>query len=52
MARHLRLAAMVARHLVLFIDGKLENAGLGEFCCSSRPLRQRETPSGDISPSN
>jgi hypothetical protein len=34
-----RLAAMVAKHLVLFIDGKLENAGLGEFCCSSRPLR-------------
>lgn len=41
-ARHLRLAAMVARHLVLFVDGKLENAGFGEFCCSSRPLRQRE----------
>lgn len=39
-ARELRLAAMVARHLILFIDGKLENAGLGEFCCSSRPLRQ------------
>jgi hypothetical protein len=33
---------MVARHLVLFIDGKLENAGLGEFCCSSRPLRARD----------
>ena len=38
-ARHLRLAAMVARHVVLFIDGKLETAGLGEFCCASRPLR-------------
>ncbi len=37
--RQLRLAAMVARHLVLFIDGKLETAGLGEFCCSSRGLR-------------
>lgn len=34
-----RLAAMVAKHLVLFIDGMLENAGLGEFCCASRPLR-------------
>jgi len=41
-ARRLRLAAMVARHLALFIGGKLEVAGLGEFCCSSRPLRQRE----------
>jgi hypothetical protein len=36
----LRLGAMVARHLLLFIGGKLEVAGLGEFCCSSRPLRQ------------
>ena len=41
-ARRLRLGAMVARHLVLFIGGKLENAGLGEFCCSSRPLRRSE----------
>jgi hypothetical protein len=40
----LRLGAMVARHLALFIGGKLEVAGLGEFCCSSRPLRQREPP--------
>jgi hypothetical protein len=38
--RRIRYAAMVARHLLLFIDGKLENAGLGEFCCSSRSLRQ------------
>lgn len=45
-ARHVRLAAMVARHLVLFIDGKLEDAGLGEFCCSSRPLRQRDALPG------
>lgn len=37
--REALLSAMVAKHLVLFIDGKLENAGLGEFCCSSRPLR-------------
>ena len=41
-SRHLRLGAMVARHLVLFIDGKLETAGLGEFCCSSRPLRAHD----------
>jgi hypothetical protein len=42
-AQQLRLAAMVARHIVLFIDGKLETAGLGEFCCSSRNLRQGES---------
>ena len=40
--RRLRLGAMVARHLALFIGGKLEVAGLGDFCCSSRPLRQNE----------
>jgi hypothetical protein len=39
-AHRLRLAAMVARHLALFIDGKLAVAGLGAFCCSSRPLRE------------
>ena len=41
-ARRLKLGAMVARHLALFIGGKLEAAGLGEFCCAARPLRQRE----------
>ncbi len=42
-SRRLRLGAMVARHLVLFIDGKLETAGLGEFCCSARPLRAADS---------
>ncbi|MEE9194498.1 MAG: hypothetical protein V3U44_01550 [Alphaproteobacteria bacterium] len=37
--QRLRLAAMVALHLYLFVSGKMEVAGLGEFCCSSRPLR-------------
>jgi hypothetical protein len=41
-AHRLRLGAMVGKHLTLFIGGKLEVAGLGEFCCSSRPLRQNE----------
>ncbi|MBC7281441.1 hypothetical protein [Hoeflea sp.] len=41
-ARTIRLAAMVVRHLALFVGGKLENAGLGDFCCSSRPVRQAE----------
>jgi hypothetical protein len=41
-ARRLRLGAMVGKHLALFIGGKLEVAGLGEFCCSSRPLRRNE----------
>jgi hypothetical protein len=42
-ARRIRLGAMVAKHLALFIGGKLEVAGLGEFCCASRPLRQPES---------
>lgn len=39
-ARALRLMVMVVRHLSLFISGKLEVAGLGEFCCASKPLRR------------
>jgi hypothetical protein len=46
--RLVRLMAMVARHLLLFVDGKLENAGLGEFCCSSKPLRRHEMPNGQV----
>lgn len=30
---------LVTKHLVLFIGGKLQEAGLGDFCCSSRSLR-------------
>jgi len=37
-ARRLAMAALLARHLLLFVGGKLEVAQLGEFCCSSRPL--------------
>lgn len=37
--KRLRLGAMVARHLVLFVGGKMETAGLGEFCCSAKPVR-------------
>jgi hypothetical protein len=35
----LGLMALVSKHLFLFISGKLQVAGLGEFCCSSRPIR-------------
>ena len=37
--RHrLVMATLVATHLFLFVAGKMEVAGLGEFCCSSKPL--------------
>ena len=37
--RHLVMMEMLVRHLELFVQGKMEVEGLGEFCCSSRPLR-------------
>ena len=49
-ARRVRLGAMVARHLALFIGGKLEVAGLGEFCCSSRTLRERDDAAPSTAP--
>ena len=33
---------MLVEHLRLFVRGKLEVEGLGEFCCASRPLRKSE----------
>ena len=38
--RRLRMMALVANHLRLFVVGKMQVAGLGEFCCSSRPVRE------------
>jgi len=40
--RALRLQIMVVRHLALFISGKLEVSGLGDFCCASKPIRQKD----------
>lgn len=33
------MMAWVARHLLLFVVGKMETEKLGDFCCASRPLR-------------
>lgn len=35
----LKMMALVANHLFLFVSGKLESRDLGDFCCSSKPLR-------------
>lgn len=35
-----RMMAMLVKHLVLFVSGKLQVERLGEFCCASRPLRE------------
>mgnify|MGYP000520692205 CR=1 FL=1 len=36
-----RMMALVANHLFLFIAGKMETEQLGEFCCASKPLREK-----------
>jgi hypothetical protein len=30
---------MISSHLLLFVSGKMQVAELGEFCCSSKPIR-------------
>lgn len=37
--RRLAMMALIANHLYLFVSGKLETRGLGDFCCSAKPLR-------------
>lgn len=38
-ARQERMMALLVKHLLLFVSGKMQVEGLGEFCCASRPLR-------------
>ena len=40
--KRVKMAAMVVRHLSLFVQGKMEEGALGEFCCSSRPLHNEK----------
>lgn len=35
----LQMLKMITSHLLLFVGGKMQVAELGEFCCSSRPVR-------------
>jgi hypothetical protein len=43
-AQRQRMMALLVRHLDLFVSGKIEIEGLGEFCCASRPLRAEPDP--------
>ncbi len=36
-----RMIGLVANHLYYFVSGKMETEELGEFCCSSRSLREK-----------
>jgi hypothetical protein len=40
-AARAQMMRFVLNHLLLFVGGKMETAGLGEFCCSSRGLRSQ-----------
>ena len=42
-ARRQRMLALLVKHLLLFVGGKMQVARLGEFCCASRPLRLEST---------
>jgi len=35
----LEMMRMISNHLYLFISGKMQVAELGDFCCSSKPIR-------------
>lgn len=35
----LAMMKMISNHLYLFISGKMQVAELGDFCCSSKPIR-------------
>jgi len=37
------MMAMLVKHLSLFVSGKMQVEGLGEFCCASKPLRLKST---------
>jgi hypothetical protein len=39
-----RMMVMLTKHLALFVSGKMQIEGLGEFCCASRPLRMETNP--------
>jgi len=40
----IEMMRMICSHLFLFISGKMQVAELGEFCCSSKPMRLTADP--------
>ena len=39
---------MISSHLLLFVSGKMQVAELGEFCCSSKPIRLNSTNDSEV----
>lgn len=46
-AAPLEMTRMLVRHLALFVGGKMQVEGLGDFCCASRPLRAASATMAD-----
>ena len=44
----LNMMQMVSKHLFLFISGKMQVAELGDFCCSSKPVRSTDAASKQL----
>jgi hypothetical protein len=44
-SRDLVMMGLLAKHLMLFVRGKMEVAGLGAFCCAARPVRAMDETS-------
>ncbi|NCF63499.1 MAG: hypothetical protein GWP58_11650 [Gammaproteobacteria bacterium] len=40
-SQNAKMMGWVANHLYLFISGKIETEQLGDFCCASKPLREK-----------
>jgi hypothetical protein len=40
--RRVRMAAMTAKHLCLFVSAKMQVEGIGEFCCAAKPMRRSD----------
>jgi hypothetical protein len=43
-----KMLVLLVQHLEFFVQGKMEVEGLGEFCCSSRPLRLESSPEKNL----
>ena len=41
-AQRQRFMALLTKHLLLFVTGKMQVEGLGEFCCAAKPVRAAE----------
>jgi hypothetical protein len=42
------MARAVALHLCLFVGGKMQDPELGDFCCSSKPLRSNKEAAATV----